>query len=154
LATAPLLLDEDTGLDDQDASRMRALALVAVGGARLMQGELPAAEQALIEALSLARRAGGIQSQLAALRQLVMLYAARGRLTAAMRFGKEALVLADREGQTQGSDVVWTQIIIAEVCYLQARVRAAEHYLDRALDGGGLADPGLVAAATVCRAHI
>src|SRR5262249_44208583 len=45
LATAPLLLREDTGLDDQDASRMRALALVAVGGARLMQGELPAAEQ-------------------------------------------------------------------------------------------------------------
>src|SRR5262249_28470241 len=42
LATAPLLLREDTGLDDQDASRMRALALVALGGARVVQGGLPA----------------------------------------------------------------------------------------------------------------
>jgi LuxR family transcriptional regulator, maltose regulon positive regulatory protein len=154
LATAPLLLREDIGLDDDDTTRMRALALVAVGGARLMQGDLPAAEKSLHEALILARRSGGVQSQLAALRQLVMLYAARGRLSAAMRFGKEALAMADRDGQTQGSDVVWTQLTVAEVCYLQARVRAAEHYLDRALDGGGLADPGLVAVATTCRAHI
>lgn len=154
LATAHLLMRDDTGLDDQDTTRMRALALVAVGAARLMQGDLVAAENALVEGLALARRSGGIQSQLAALRQLVMLYATRGRLTAAMRFGKDALALADREGQSQGSDVVWTQLTVAEVCYLQARVRAAEHYLDRALDGGGLADPGLVAVATICRAHI
>src|SRR5262249_35238735 len=98
LATAPLLLRDDTGLDDQDTSRMRALALVAVGGARLMQGELAAAEQALLEALALARRSGGTQSQLAALRQLTMLYSTRGQLTAAMRLGKEAIALADREG--------------------------------------------------------
>ncbi|GAA4247351.1 LuxR C-terminal-related transcriptional regulator [Dactylosporangium darangshiense] len=154
LATAPLLLREDTGLDDQDAARMRALALVAVGGARLIQGDLAAAEHALQESLNLARRCGGVQSQLAALRQLAQLNATRGRLTAAMRYGKETLALADREGQTQGSDVVWAQLTVAEVCYLQARVRAAEHYLDRALDGGGLADPALVATATMTRAHI
>ncbi|WP_433613421.1 LuxR C-terminal-related transcriptional regulator [Dactylosporangium sp. CA-139114] len=153
LATAPLLLRDDTGLDDQDKARMRALALVAVGGARLIQGDLAAAEHALQESLHLARRCGSVQSQLAALRQLAQLNAARGRLIAALRYGKETLALADREGRTQGSDVVWAQLTVAEVCYLQARVQAAGHYLDRALDGG-LADPALVAVATMTRAHI
>lgn len=159
LRTAPLLLDgdtepTDTRPDDPDRQRIRALVLVALGGARMQQGDLTGAESALLDGLALSRRTGLVQSQVACLRQLAELFAARGRLTGAIRFGREALELADRSGMTQGSDVVWTELTVADVCHQQARIRAAEHYLERAVDGGGLGDPGLVASAAIVRARV
>jgi LuxR family maltose regulon positive regulatory protein len=153
LAIAPQLLAADEQLDDGDSHQVRALALVAMGGARLHQGDVRAAEAPLVEGLAHARHSGE-QSQIASLRQLADLNAARGRFNAALRYAKEAVGLADQYGLTQGSDVVWALLTLAEVCYQQNRLRTAAYYLDRAVNSGGLADRGMVALAAVVRARL
>ncbi|MGC9669969.1 LuxR C-terminal-related transcriptional regulator [Planosporangium sp. 12N6] len=154
LATAPLLLREDVPVSEGDSHQLRSLALVAMGGARLSQGDLQAAEAPLEEALVHARRSGVAQAQIASLRQLAALNAARGRLNAAVRFAKEAVSLADQHGLIQGSDLVWTLLTLADVCHQQNRVRPAVYYLERAVNSGGLVDPGMVASAAIVRARL
>jgi LuxR family maltose regulon positive regulatory protein len=154
LATVPMLLSEDVPLSEADNHQVRSLALVAMGGARLNLGDLQAAEAPLEEGLVHARRSGVAQAQIASLRQLAALHAIRGRLNAAVRFAKEAVSLADQHGLTQGSDLVWTLLTLADVCHQQSRVRPAMYYLDRAVDSGGLVDPGMVASAAIVRARL
>jgi LuxR family maltose regulon positive regulatory protein len=153
-ATAPLLLKEDAPMSEGDSHQVRSLAFVAMGGARLNQGDLQAAEAPLEEGLVHARRSGVAQVQIASLRQLATLHATRGQLNAAVRFAKEAVSLADQNGLTQGSDLVWTLLTLADVCHQQNRVRPATYYLDRAVNSGGLADPGMVASAAIVRARL
>ncbi|HEV7898912.1 MAG TPA: LuxR C-terminal-related transcriptional regulator [Planosporangium sp.] len=154
LATAPLLLRDDVPVSEGDSHQVRSLALVAMGGARLNQGDLQAAEAPLEEGLVHARRSGVAQAQIASLRQLAALHATRGQLNAAVRFAKEAVSLADQHGLTQGSDLVWTLLTLADVCHQQNRVRPAMYYLERAVNSGGLVDPGMVAAAAIVRARL
>ncbi|NJC65616.1 hypothetical protein HC028_14070 [Planosporangium flavigriseum] len=154
LATAPLLLSDDVPVSEGDIHQVRALALIAMGSARLHQGDLQAAEAPLEEGLVHARRSGVAQAQIASLRQLAALHATRGRLNAAVRFAKEAVSLADQHGLIQGSDLIWTLLTLADVCYQQNRVRPAMYYLERAVNSGGLVDPGMVASAAIVRARL
>jgi LuxR family maltose regulon positive regulatory protein len=154
LATAPLLLQDEPEMSEVDSHQVRALALVAMGGARLNQGDVREAEAPLAEGLAHARRSGLAQAQIASLRQLATLYATRGWLGAAVRYAKEAVSLADQNGLTQGSDVVWTLLTLADVCHQQNRLRPAAYYLDRAVNSGGLAEPAMVATAAIVRARV
>jgi LuxR family maltose regulon positive regulatory protein len=141
-------------VSEGDNHQVRSLALVAMGGARLNQGDLQAAEAPLEEGLVHARRSGVAHAQIASLRQLAALHATRGQLNAAVRFAKEAVSLADQHGLTQGSDLVWTLLTLADVCHQQNRVRPAMYYLERAVNSGGLIDPGMVASAAIVRARL
>src|SRR5262249_41951312 len=154
LATAPLLLADDPPMSEGDSDQLRSLALVAMGGARLHQGDVQAAEASLAGGLAHARRSGAAQAPVASLRQLAGLHATRGQLGSAVRYAKEAVSLADQHGLTQGSDVVWTLLTLADVCHQQSRIRPATYYLERAVNSGGLADPGMVASAAIVRARV
>ncbi|WP_205863016.1 LuxR C-terminal-related transcriptional regulator [Planosporangium thailandense] len=154
LTTAPLLLQEEVPLSEGDSHQVRALALTAMGGARLSQGDLQAAEPPLEEGLVHARRSGVAQVQIASLRQLAALSAMRGRLNLAVRYAKEAVSLADQHGLTQGADLVWTLLVLADVCYQQNRLRPAVYYLERAVNSGGLVEPGMVASAAIVRSRL
>jgi LuxR family maltose regulon positive regulatory protein len=127
----------------------RALTLLDEGEARLRLGELGAAGAPLHGALVLAQRSGMAQAQVCAASQLAVLESVRGRLRAAARLGRQALVTADRFGITDATDLGWVRMALAGVYGEWDRIAEADRLLDEALDlAAGDADL-LVSIATV-----
>ena len=144
LATAPQLLAETAHADAGAGEQARALALVALGGARLQLGEPDLAEPLLRDGLALAMEAGLDQVQLTALSQLAVLDATLGRLHAAERMARRALDLAAAAGR-DAVDLVWARLALAYVGYEWDRLDDAAYHLNRALDSAGTARPAVLA---------
>jgi LuxR family transcriptional regulator, maltose regulon positive regulatory protein len=148
-AAAELLPPPRDGVPAPVSDEVRALALLEEGEARLRLGELGAAGAPLHGALVLAQRAGMAQTQVSAASHLAVLESVRGRLRAAARMGRQALVTADRFGITDANDLGWVRAALASVYGEWDRIGEADRLLDEALDlAAGDADL-LVFAATV-----
>jgi LuxR family maltose regulon positive regulatory protein len=131
----------------------RALALLDEGEARLRLGELGAAGAPLHGALVLAQRSGMAQAQVAAASQLAVLESCRGRLRAAARLGRQALVTADRFGITDATDLGWVRMALAGVYGEWDRIAEADRLLDEGLDLAA-GDPDLLVAIATVRAKL
>ncbi|MEV8513199.1 LuxR C-terminal-related transcriptional regulator [Dactylosporangium sp. NPDC051484] len=131
----------------------RALALLDEGEARLRLGELGAAGAPLHGALVLAQRAGMAQAQVCAASQLAVLESLRGRLRAAARLGRQALVTADRFGITDATDLGWVRMALAGVYGEWDRIAEADRLLDEALDLAA-GDPDLLVSIATVRAKL
>lgn len=131
----------------------RALTLLDEGEARLRLGELGAAGAPLHGALVLAQRAGMAQAQVAAVSQLAVLESLRGRLRAAARLGRQALVTADRFGITDATDLGWVRMALASVYGEWDRIAEADRLLDEALDLAA-GDPDLLVSIATVRARL
>jgi LuxR family maltose regulon positive regulatory protein len=153
LATAPQLLADGGEGADGVREQTRALALVALGGARLHLGEPDAAEPLLRDGLALAVEAALDRVQLTAMSQLAVLAAVQGRLHAAERMARRALDLGAAAGQ-DGGDLVWARLALAEVAHERAEPEEAAYHLNRALDTTGNARPAVLAGTSVMRARL
>ncbi|WP_345124193.1 helix-turn-helix transcriptional regulator [Dactylosporangium darangshiense] len=131
----------------------RALTLLDEGEARLRLGELGAAGAPLHGALVLAQRAGMAQAQVCAASQLAVLESLRGRLRAAARLGRQALVTADRFGITDATDLGWVRMALAGVYGEWDRISEADRLLDEALDLAA-GDPDLLVSIATVRAKL
>ncbi|MFG2037502.1 LuxR C-terminal-related transcriptional regulator [Dactylosporangium sp. NPDC048998] len=131
----------------------RALTLLDEGEARLRLGELGAAGAPLHGALVLAQRAGMAQAQVCAASQLAVLESVRGRLRAAARLGRQALVTADRFGITDATDLGWVRMALAGVYGEWDRIAEADRLLDEALDLAA-GDPDLLVSIATVRAKL
>ena len=135
------------------ADEVRALAMLSEGEARLRLGELGRAGAPLHGALVLAQRAGMAQTQVCASAHLAVLESVRGRLRAAARLGRQALVTADRFGITDACDLGWVRMALAGVYAEWDRIVEADRLLDEALDLAA-GDPDLLVAAATVRAKL
>ncbi|MFB9448441.1 hypothetical protein Dvina_04435 [Dactylosporangium vinaceum] len=131
----------------------KALTLLDEGEARLRLGELGAAGGPLHGALVLAQRAGMAQAQVAAASRLAVLESMRGRLRAAARLGRQALVTADRFGITDANDLGWVRMSLAGVYGEWDRIAEGDRLLDEALDLAA-ADPDLLVSIATVRARL
>ncbi|GGM85812.1 LuxR C-terminal-related transcriptional regulator [Dactylosporangium sucinum] len=136
-----------------NTDEVRALAMLDEGEARLRLGELAAAGAPLHGALVLAQRAGMAQTQVCAASQLAVLEATRGRLRAAARLGRQALVTADRFGITDATDLGWVRMALASVYGEWDRIQEADRLLDEGLDLAA-GDPDLLVAIATVRAKL
>ncbi|MFI5906536.1 LuxR C-terminal-related transcriptional regulator [Dactylosporangium sp. NPDC051541] len=131
----------------------RALTLLDEGEARLRLGELGAAGAPLHGALVLAQRSGMAQAQVAAASRLAVLESLRGRLRAAARLGRQALVTADRFGITDANDLGWVRMALAGVYGEWDRIAEGDRLLDEALDLAA-GDPDLLVSIATVRAKL
>ena len=137
---------------DEQNDEIRALSMLDEGEARLRLGELAAAGAPLHGALVLAQRTGMAQAQVGAAAQLSVLEAARGRLRASARLGRQALVTADRFGITDATDLGWVRMALASVYGEWDRIAEADRLLDEGLDLAA-GDPDLLVAIATVRAN-
>ena len=138
---------------DEQNDEIRALSMLGEGEARLRLGELAAAGAPLHGALVLAQRTGMAQAQVGAAAQLSVLEAARGRLRASARLGRQALVTADRFGITDATDLGWVRMALASVYGEWDRIAEADRLLDEGLDLAA-GDPDLLVAIATVRAKL
>ncbi|MEU0563524.1 LuxR C-terminal-related transcriptional regulator [Dactylosporangium sp. NPDC006015] len=138
---------------EDQTDEVRALSMLDEGAARLRLGELAAAGSPLHGALVLAQRTGMAQTQVCAAAQLSVLEAARGRLRAAARLGRQALVTADRFGITDATDLGWVRMALASVYGEWDRIAEADRLLDEGLDLAA-GDPDLLVAIATVRAKL
>ncbi|MEV4139232.1 LuxR C-terminal-related transcriptional regulator [Dactylosporangium sp. NPDC049742] len=138
---------------EDQTDEVRALSMLDEGAARLRLGELAAAGTPLHGALVLAQRTGMAQTQVCAAAQLSVLEAARGRLRAAARLGRQALVTADRFGITDATDLGWVRMALASVYGEWDRIAEADRLLDEGLDLAA-GDPDLLVAIATVRAKL
>ncbi|WP_203848163.1 LuxR C-terminal-related transcriptional regulator [Dactylosporangium siamense] len=143
----------DLNRPDEQNDEIRALSMLDEGEARLRLGELAAAGAPLHGALVLAQRTGMAQAQVCAAAQLSVLEAARGRLRASARLGRQALVTADRFGITDATDLGWVRMALASVYGEWDRIAEADRLLDEGLDLAA-GDPDLLVAIATVRAKL
>ena len=139
---------------DRGDDIVRTLAMLAVGSARLFDGDIDGAEPLLTGSLELAEQRGMTQSQITALRQLAVLNMVRATLTAAEQYANRTLDLAYRHLIGRSADTFWAELVLAEVCYQQDRIAAATYHLDRALGTGSLAETTPAGVVAMVRARI
>ncbi|WP_432834901.1 LuxR C-terminal-related transcriptional regulator [Dactylosporangium sp. CA-092794] len=146
-------MSEISANNNQSTDEVRALTLLDEGEARLRLGELGAAGAPLHGALVLAQRAGMAQAQVCAAAQLAVLESLRGRLRAAARLGRQALVTADRFGITDATDLGWVRMALAGVYGEWDRIAEADRLLDEGLDLAA-GDPDLLVSIATVRAKL
>ncbi|MEV4708714.1 LuxR C-terminal-related transcriptional regulator [Actinoplanes sp. NPDC049316] len=117
------------------AHRLRPLALLALGTARLHLGQLTEAGRCLGEALILARRRDLDHVQVSATSHLAAWYAELGHLHDAVRTAREALELGGRLGLEQLTDLSWSRLALAEAYFQWDRLDDAWCCAAAALDG-------------------
>jgi LuxR family transcriptional regulator, maltose regulon positive regulatory protein len=93
-----LALLGEPGTQPREDDEARVFALCALVAAQQCSGDLEAADAALKEAMTVARRSGLERSRLDCLSWLALLEAVRGRLHAAARAAGETLQIAEQHG--------------------------------------------------------
>jgi LuxR family maltose regulon positive regulatory protein len=116
------------------ADRLRPIALLSLGVAKLQLGELTEAGRYLGEAQTLARRRDLDHVQISATSHLAAWYAALGHLHDAVRTAREALEMGGRLGLGQLSDLSWSRLALAEAYFQWDRLGDAWCCTDAALD--------------------
>jgi LuxR family transcriptional regulator, maltose regulon positive regulatory protein len=130
-----LALQSRVGTDgvDDDA---RAITLSTVGAAGLWAGQLDGAELHLREGLAVALRAGLLRQQFACLSQLALLYAVRGELDEAFRWGTNAVEVAAEQSWSSSMQAAPSYLALAWVYYYWDDLGEASRYADQAAASG------------------
>jgi LuxR family maltose regulon positive regulatory protein len=129
-----LALHSRVGKDggDDDA---RAITLSTVGAAALWAGHLDGAELHLREGLAVAQRAGLVLQRFACLSQLALLYAMRGELDEACRWGTNAVEVA-AERNSSSMQAAAGHLALAWVHYYRDDLGEASRHADQAAASG------------------
>ncbi|MFL6295436.1 MAG: LuxR C-terminal-related transcriptional regulator, partial [Actinomycetes bacterium] len=122
-----------TGGVDDDA---RAITLSTVGAAAVWAGQLDGAELHLREGLAVALRAGLLLQQFACLSQLALLYAMRGELDEASRWGTNAVEVAAEQSWSSSTQAAAADLALAWVSYYWDDLGEAGRYADQAAASG------------------
>ncbi|GIF00837.1 LuxR C-terminal-related transcriptional regulator [Paractinoplanes rishiriensis] len=120
--------------ENSAAGKLRPLALLSLGAAKLHLGQTTEAGQYLGEAQNLARRRDLDHVEIIATSHLAASYAALGHLHDAVRTAREALELASRLGLGQLTDLSWSRLALAEAYFQWDRLDDAWCCTDAALD--------------------
>jgi LuxR family transcriptional regulator, maltose regulon positive regulatory protein len=120
------------GVDDE----ARAITLSTVGAAAVWAGQLDGAELHLREGLAVALRAGLLLQQFACLSQLALLYAMRGELDEASRWGTNAVEVAAEESWSSSTQAAAADLALAWVSYYRDDLGEASRYADQAAASG------------------
>jgi LuxR family maltose regulon positive regulatory protein len=130
-----LALQSSVGTDgvDDDA---RAITLSTVGAAAVWAGHLDGAELHLREGLAVALRAGLRLQQFACLSQLALLYAMRGELDEASRWGTNAIEVAAEQSWSSSTQAAAADLALAWVSYYRDDLGEASRYADQAAASG------------------
>ena len=133
----------------------RAIALSALGIARLSVGDIDAAEEALSSGLAAARRSGLSCPRRACSAHLALLRAVRGQLRLAERAAQAAIAAPPCPGQDQAVHNVHAYVALASVHYQRNELDDAERYLDLATHTGDAEpEPVVFAAILLLRAWL
>jgi LuxR family transcriptional regulator, maltose regulon positive regulatory protein len=120
------------GVDDE----ARAITLSTVGAAAVWAGQLDGAELHLREGLAVALRAGLLLQQFACLSQLALLYAMRGELDEASRWGTNAVEVAAEQSWSSSTQAAAADLALAWVSYYRDDLGEASRYADQAAASG------------------
>ena len=123
------------GIDggDDDA---RAILLSTVGSAALWAGHLDGAELHLREGLAVALRADLVLQQFACLSQLAFLYAMRGELEDALRWGTKAAEVAAEQNWSSLTEAAAGYLALAWVHYYRDDLGEASRHAEQAAASG------------------
>ena len=152
--TEALGLQSQLGTDagDDDA---RAITLLTVGAAALWAGHPDSAELHLREGLAAALRSGLTSPRLACLSQLAFLYAMRGELHEALRWGTNAVELAAQEHDSASSIQASVGFLaLAWVAYYRDDLGGASRYADQAAAASGVGWPPMRTGVAILRARL
>jgi LuxR family maltose regulon positive regulatory protein len=153
-AAAAQLLDSVRGAPTAIQDEVRAVALTATADASFALGQAEASEEALREALPLARRSGSCRGYIAALRQQALVDLARGRLASAVHACQLVLGAASRAGLTSASEVDWARVILGGVCLLRGRLDEAAYHVEQSMAGRAQTDTAIRTFAAAVQARL
>ncbi|HKQ01357.1 MAG TPA: LuxR C-terminal-related transcriptional regulator [Actinomycetes bacterium] len=149
-----LALQSRVGADDEDDAA-RAILLSNVGAAALWAGHLDRAELHLHEGLAVAVGAGLASQQSACMSQLALVYAMRGELHEALRWGTNAAEIAvEQDWLSSSTPAAGGDLALAWVSYYQDDLGEASRYADQAGAASGGAWQPMTLAVAILRARL
>jgi LuxR family maltose regulon positive regulatory protein len=149
-----LALQSRVGADDEDEAA-RAILLSNVGAAALWAGHLDRAELHLNEGLAVAVGAGLASQQSACMSQLALVYAMRGELHEALRWGTNAAEIAvGQDWLSSSTPAAGGDLALAWVSYYQDDLGEASRYADKAGAASGGAWQPMTLAVAILRARL
>ena len=149
-----LALQSRVGADDEDDAA-RAILLSIVGAAALWAGHLDRAELYLHEGLAVAVGAGLASQQSACMSQLALVYAMRGELHEALRWGTNAAEIAVEQDWSSSSTLAaGGDLALAWVSYYRDDLGEASRYADKAGAASGGARQPMTLAVAILRARL
>jgi LuxR family maltose regulon positive regulatory protein len=154
LTAAAQLLDSVRGAPAAVLDEVRAMALTATADASFALGRTEASEDALREALPLARRSGSCRGHIAALRQQALVDLARGRLGSAVHACQLVLGAVSRAGFTPVSEVDWARVMLGCACLLRGRLDEAAYHVDQSMAGMAQTDAAIRTFAATVQARL
>jgi LuxR family maltose regulon positive regulatory protein len=148
-----LALQSQVGTDggDDDA---RATTLSIVGAAALWAGHLDRAELHLREGLAVALGAGLTSQQFACLSQLALVYALRGELQEALRWGTNAEEMAGERNWSSSTPAAGGYLALAWVSYYRDDLGEASRYADQAVAASGVGLRPMTLVVAILRARL
>jgi len=148
-----LALHSQVGTDGDD-DEARAMTLSIVGAAALWAGHLDRAELHLREGLAVAVRAGLSSQQFACQNQLALVYAMRGELDEALRWGTKAVEMAAEQSWSSSMEAASGHLALAWVSYYRDDLGDASRYLDQAAASSGVGWQPLTLVVAILRARL
>jgi LuxR family transcriptional regulator, maltose regulon positive regulatory protein len=148
-----LALHSQVGTDGDD-DEARAMTLSTVGAAALWAGHLDRAELYLREGLAVAVRAGLASPQFACLNQLALVYALRGELDEALRWGTNAVEMAAEQSWSSSMQAAGGYLALAWVSYYRDDLGEASRYLDQAAALSGVGWQPMTLVVAILRARL